>query len=421
MKPRSLLYVGAVPIRVQAGEYFIDDQTLEGIEHWCREYDHVTYTGLVSQGNTTDGGSSLSWRSLQPLISAGGLSVQALPVGYRILSHARHHNSVRRLLGDLIARHEDVLCTIGGLFGDWGALGALEARKQNRRFAIWFDRVEHEVLKAVMPQMPRRRRMKTAATLPIMRFYHRYLVRRATMTFLQGRSCYDHYAADSANPQLVYDTHTKEHHFISAPELESKVERVLAGKPLRLVYAGRAAPMKGAIDWVSALAALKQKGALFEATWLGDGPQLEEMRSRADAAGLEINLPGFVSDREFLLKSMREADLFVFCHLTPESPRCLIEALVSGTPIAGYTSAYAQGLLEGYGGGRLAPLGDHAGLAELLHMLDRDRPLLSRLMREAALSGLRFEQGKVYRNRAQLLRRGLAQEPAEQGQARLAT
>ena len=43
----------------------------------------------------------------------------------------------------------------------------------------------------------------------------------------------------------------------------------------------------------------------------------------------QVALPGFIRDRSAILKVLREAQVFVFCHKTPESPRNLIEALVS--------------------------------------------------------------------------------------------
>jgi glycosyltransferase involved in cell wall biosynthesis len=243
--------------------------------------------------------------------------------------------------------------------------------------------------------------------LPLMGAYHRHLVKHATMAFFQGRSCYDYYAAQSPNPQLVYDTHTTQNHFISETEKNTKYARVSRGEPLRLIYAGRAAPMKGAVEWMKAMIALKQKGIGLRATWLGDGESLPEMQAMAKAANLDVELPGHVTDREFLLKSVRESDLFVFCHKTPESPRCLIEALVSGTPIVGYESAYAAGLLEGHGGGALVPDGATDALAETIAALDANRAGLIKMMSEAAVSGQRFDEGTVYRTRATLLRRGL--------------
>ena len=64
---------------------------------------------------------------------------------------------------------------------------------------------------------------------------------------------------------------------------------------------------------------------------------------RPDARGLGdvVSLPGFVSSRAKVMEFLRGIHVLVFCHRTPESPRCLVEALMSGTGILGYESDYA--------------------------------------------------------------------------------
>ena len=52
--------------------------------------------------------------------------------------------------------------------------------------------------------------------------------------------------------------------------------------------------------------------------------------------------------------------VLVFCHTTPESPRNLVEALISGCPIVGYHSDFAAELV-GDGGGAFVTTGDVKG------------------------------------------------------------
>jgi glycosyltransferase involved in cell wall biosynthesis len=118
-------------------------------------------------------------------------------------------------------------------------------------------------------------------------------------------------------------------------------------------------------------------------------------------------MPGFMSDRTQILNHMKQSDVFLFCHKTPESPRCLIEALVCGTPIVGYGSGYPRDLVSQDGGGDFVPVGETDALAEKLIALDRDRPALARLIGSAAQSGLRFDEQTVYSHRAGLIRQNL--------------
>jgi glycosyltransferase involved in cell wall biosynthesis len=406
----AILLVTQVALRNLNGELHIDDQTYEGLRHWCEHFGKVTYVGLAepSQGDGAVA-SGVAWRSLVPLMQSNRLTVLALPHGYRARDHLRHYKSTRRLLATLIAQHGYLCFSIGALFGDWGAVASLEANAQGRRFAVWFDRVEHKVQIATLSSASIKRRMKTIALLPAMKLYHDYLIRKAALGIFQGKDCFDYYRSHSRSPHLVYDTHTKAHHLIDASELERKIARVRSRAPLRITYAGRATTMKGPEDWIEALIALHRRGVAFEATWFGDGPSLSDMKQRVARAGLDhaIRLHGHVSDREQLLSHLRSSDVFLFCHKTPESPRCLIEALVCGTPLVGSRSAYPEGLLEGFGGGRLTPIGDIGAIVRELINIDEQRQTLETLIRQAAQSGQQFDEETLYRGRATLIRNGL--------------
>jgi hypothetical protein len=60
---------------------------------------------------------------------------------------------------------------------------------------------------------------------------------------------------------------------------------------------------------------------------MGDGSLFAETKAMISDRGLEnaIELLGFQSDRQKLLKRIRESHMMLFTHVTPESPRCLIE------------------------------------------------------------------------------------------------
>lgn len=152
-------------------------------------------------------------------------------------------------------------------------------------------------------------------------------------------------------------------------------------------------------------------GVDFRARWLGDGSELAEMRARIDRAGLQsrVEMPGFLADRAAVLEELRSADLFLFCHLTPESPRSLIEALASGCPIAGYASAYSNELIETNGGGVLVDRGDHMALAQEVANLAIQRDRLAKLILKAAADGARFTDEAVFDHRSQVIRHHLAE------------
>jgi glycosyltransferase involved in cell wall biosynthesis len=401
----KLLLVTAVRLRRGPNGLQLDSQTCAGLARWAEHFSTLRFAGILLEAEREDQ-TTTDWVDVESLACASRLDVLALPMAYRIGSFARSYRATRRRLARAIGEADHLCFTLGYLTGDWAAVAALEAQRQGRRYAVWFDRVEHEVLRNLLPSLPFKRRIKESATLPVMERLHRHLTRRSSVALLQGRDTFNAYAAFSSNPACVYDVHTRPEDFASDAAIEAKIAELAAGRPLRLVYAGRAAEMKGPADWLDTIAEARRRGVAIEAEWLGDGPLLARMKEKATTLGLSdcVRFAGHVGDRESVLARLRAAHLFLFCHKTPESPRCLIEALVCACPIVGYDGAYPAGLIE-TGGGRLSPLGDVAALAAAVAALDADRGALARLVREAAATGRRFDEESLYRERAALIAR----------------
>ncbi|KAB7785402.1 glycosyltransferase [Methylorubrum populi] len=410
--PDSVLLVTHVPLRRISGRLCLDDQTCAGLERWGESFSQVTFTGIdAGEGppDPADAQATAVWRPVADLACADRLSVIALPEAYRLLPFALRYRGTRRRLAEAVRTRRYLCFTLGSLTGDWGGIAALESIRQGRAYAVWFDRVEHEVIRRTSSGAPLRRRLKNALALPLTDGYHHRLIARSALGLFQGRDTFGAYAPHARRPFCVYDTHTTQADRIPEDALAGKERALLGGAPLNLVYVGRASAMKGPFDWLETLRLARQAGLRFTATWWGDGPLLGAMRSRAAELGLAdcVALPGFEGDRDRLLSAMRAAHLFLFCHLTPESPRCLIEALVCGAPLLGYASPYSEDLVARDGGGHLSPMDDPAALAARLTALDGDRAGLAGMVRAAARTGARFDEETVYRERADLLRRYL--------------
>lgn len=130
------------------------------------------------------------------------------------------------------------------------------------------------------------------------------------------------------------------------------------------------------------------------------------MLEKVDELGLtgKVITPGFVEDQAEILKTLRRAHIFLFCHKTPESPRSLIEALVSATPIVGYDSAYPRDLVADHGGGKFAPINDTTALRDVVIGLATDRLELEKLIAQAALAGQPFSDEDVFKHRSDLIK-----------------
>jgi glycosyltransferase involved in cell wall biosynthesis len=237
--------------------------------------------------------------------------------------------------------------------------------------------------------------------------YHRHIIERCTLGLWHGDDCFRAYSPWCKENHLIHDVHTKLSDLIDGQALEEKLRDVRSAETLRLCYTGRLDPMKAPLEWLLAIATARDLGVELRATWYGEGPlRAEAIEERARLQLDEVvDFPGFVSGRAELLAHVRAAHALVFTHVTPESPRNLLEALVSGTPILGYDNAYAVNLLASEGGGALVPVHDAKALGRLIQQLAGDREKLVQLTREAARNGRRFSDVAVFRERSELIQR----------------
>lgn len=402
---KRLLIYAPVPLHRKDGQLYLEDQARNGLRLWADNFDLLTVMMPV-----TDGPMPKSWGPLELVGPAlDRITIVPLPMAYRPDRFLRLLPSVRRQIRGLIAEADYVSFAIGGLFGDWGSVGCHEAWRMGRPYGVWTDRVESQVTRRLVNEGNWRRRLQARLYHRPMAWLERRLIRRAHVGFFHGGETFNAYAPFSRNPQLVHDIHLSKADHISPAALEDKVQAAANAGPLKIVYVGRADAMKGPHDWLDVLEAVHRAGVEFEAEWLGDGTELDRMRARIAEKGLQnrISAPGFTSDRAAILAALRAADIFLFCHKTPESPRCLIEALASGTPIVGYDGAFARDLISGNGGGVLAPLNDVAALARQVVDLARDPSRRADLIRKAAADGAPFDDVSVFRHRSDLIREHL--------------
>lgn len=397
-----LIYV-SVPLHEQAGEFFLEDQACNGLRLWADNFERLIMVIPLAPRPPPP-----AWVPLRSHVGTAldRIEIVTVPEAYRPDQFVRALPGTVPRLRDAIGRADYLGFAIGGLFGDWGAVGAYLAHRMGLPFYVWTDRVESEVVRRTAGSDPSwRRRLRARLSHRPMAWIEHYLIRRAALGLFHGQETFQAYAPYCRNPQVVHDIHIRKSDHIDAVRLEAKVRQVGSG-PLRICYMGRADPMKGPGDWLSVLEALAGADIEFEATWLGEGSELAAMRARVEGGPLagRVRLPGFVRDRGMILQTLREAHLMLFCHKTPESPRCLIEALTSGTPIVGYDSAFPRELIAENGGGRLTPRDDVPALAQAVEALARGRDALADLIARAARDGAQFDDETVFRHRSDLIK-----------------
>jgi glycosyltransferase involved in cell wall biosynthesis len=231
--------------------------------------------------------------------------------------------------------------------------------------------------------------------------YERHLIAHAALGMFNGMDCYVEYSKYCRNSHLVHNFTRGPSDRIGNQELERRLQR--RDQPLRLVYAGRVHREKGVFDWIDALNTAAEDGSDFLATWYGAGPELDAARIHVMQLGLtsKISFPGTLDDHG-VLSALRNADAFVFCHKTPESPRCLVEALISGLPLIGYESPYSKDLIRN-GGGLLTAQHDPRGIARSIAILE-DRAKLIDLTHRAQLDGALCSYVDPFRQRSDLMK-----------------
>jgi colanic acid/amylovoran biosynthesis glycosyltransferase len=309
-----------------------------------------------------------------------------------------------RLLRKAISDSDYLHFAIGGLLGDWGAVGAIIAHHRDRRFAVWTDRVESQVVAFQAASKKGLRKYYYSLLAELMKRYERQIVRMSTLGLFHGMDCYHAYAPYSSNPHLVHNIHLGQDSRISSSDLNTRLKST---GPMKIAYAGRAHRDKGIFDWIEVLSLAAKNGIDFNAVWFGDGPELENARQRVASLDLSgrVQFPGALSPHSILIDKLRAFDLFLFCHKTMESPRCLIEAVMCGLPLVGYESPYPQDLIKEHGGGLLSPIGD---VNLLVESICRFREQKVSLTQKAQLDGKLFDAESVFRHRSELIKGNLA-------------
>jgi colanic acid/amylovoran biosynthesis glycosyltransferase len=325
-----------------------------------------------------------------------------IPYTYREDVHLSHYFSTRRLLRKLIAEADYLLFSPHAPF-DWPTLAAREAIRSGRKFDIECDLDWNNLMRFRIAQT--RSKLKRARVRLLAKLLKRdvdYCLAHSAVALLQGKEVFEAYRDIAPNPRMVLNVQVDERDHIPAKELQEKIARIRSGAPLKIIYAGRINERKGALDWVKAV---RSSGLDISATWYGDGPDRESMKS--EATGLPIVMRG-VRPRNEIMEAMRESDVFLFCHKVAESPRCLSEALASGIPIVGYRSAFPQGLVEAHGGGAFVDIGDWQGLGSLIAELDHDRDRLVSLVLAAAATGRSLDRNSAMQHRIDLIKEHLS-------------
>jgi glycosyltransferase involved in cell wall biosynthesis len=408
MKPdnSTMLLVLPVPFLVRDGVVLLEEQATNGLKRWAANFEHVIVAApAIPQEVAATSAATVIWKDVQELEAEKRVTLVPLPWAYGVKEFFKTYRRTRKLLASYMDQARYLQFAIGGLAGDWAAVAALEAIRQGRRFAIHTDRVEHEVWLEVTKNSGFLKRTKAQVLAPVMARYHRHLIERCSLGLWHGSDCYEAYSPWCKNSHNIHDVHTKPEDCIDETALQLKLDHLEHAETINICYAGRLDPMKAPTEWLKAIAVARDLKAPMRAVWFGDGPLRPEVEAEIQRLKLEgiVEFPGFVRDRAKLLSGVRTANMMLFTHVTPESPRCLLEALLSGTPIVGYQNKFAAELTSSQGGGSFADIHDWETLGKLIAKFASNRTELKKLTMDAARNGQRFSDVKVFAERSELI------------------
>jgi glycogen synthase len=149
----------------------------------------------------------------------------------------------------------------------------------------------------------------------------------------------------------------------------------------RLLYHGRVDRRKGVLDFLDALALLRERGVPFAATVSGIGPDVEASRERAAEIGLAADAVRFTgyADYEHAPELYRQADVFVSPTYAEGFSNTILEAMAAGLPVVSTDTVGVADCLRDGENGLLVQPGDVPALADALARILGDEPLRRRI------------------------------------------
>lgn len=201
----------------------------------------------------------------------------------------------------------------------------------NCRLVIWARVTEHtETARGTVRQVLRRA-----------------LVRHTDAIITNGSSGHRYLTGLGADPAQVHVVNQASAFGVRLPS------RPPAG-PVRLLFVGRLIALKGLHLLLPALC--EYPPASWELTVVGDGPELERLRTFASRHHLPVNFAGFMP-RPRLPELFAANDLFVFPTFSDEWGLVVGEALGAGLPVIGsvYSEAVCEIVEDGVNGWKFKP------------------------------------------------------------------
>jgi len=178
-------------------------------------------------------------------------------------------------------------------------------------------------------------------------------------------------------------------------EISRRLSRLSPTRPLKLVFSGRLAPVKGSTHLLEVAKELRRLNVDFHLSICGDGESKHAMSQtiQAEQLGRHVSLNGVLDFRRDLVPFVKsEIDLFICCHPQGDPSCTYLETMSCGVPIAGYDNEAFAGVVRSSGSGWMAPMNRPDELARIVLQIQKAPESL----RENSLSALAFAKHHTF-------------------------
>ncbi|MGC3940457.1 glycosyltransferase family 4 protein [Roseobacter sp. EG26] len=407
MTPGSVLLFVHPPFYKQGDKVFFDTQAQNGLRLWADNFEAVRI--MAPLVDAPPEGPPSDTTDLQPFLDKHPTVEPVMLPRRGTLRFMKDLGPGKKVIRAQIEASQYLVFGFSGYIGDWGTVACRMALRMGRPYAIFKDGVAHRVARVSQQKEQRSllRRLRNGLENTLMKYSDRHVVRGAKLALLHGQDTMEYYGPFASDPRLVHDIHISKADRIPQADLDRRLAERDPGR-LQVAYAGRVEEIKGPGHWISALRNALRDGVQITAKWYGTGTLYDEHKAQVAEQGLEeaIRFMGFVAHKQ-MLSEIRQADVFVFTHMTEESPRCLIEALSAGLPLVGYDNAFVRDLVGSSQAGLFVPRGDVDALTAALKGLANDPEQLKAMALDARRVAEPLNDEDVFLHRSDIIKNAL--------------
>src|SRR4051812_14289411 len=123
-----------------------ESQACNGIERWLENFARIQVICPLIEGDALHTTHSTVWKPVSEIADVDRVKFVPLPFVTSLGAYTRFSAKARSSIRRAIDQSRYLSFALGGqLFGDWGTVACLEARRLGRSYSVWTDAVQHKL------------------------------------------------------------------------------------------------------------------------------------------------------------------------------------------------------------------------------------------------------------------------------------